>query len=723
MFQQHLQQFLKTIPLNSFGSEVFNQAAENLLAITGSLCSKDTLKPRWEVSIRAETLSLTQEETQVNDQPDQFYGRLFNILDLTMFLAEKEHAETSLPFTILRELFECLSIQSSGQVFSWVERRAKRLCIDPYRESGSNLPVLRILNDLLRNLSKSTETEFCARILVFMNDIFPYSERSGVNLRGEYGPSWEGPPSLAEGKELMLSEARQEDIRKNGSKDESGDVKMDDAQVESGPTDKRDLFYKTFWFLQYPFSRPPLFADAGMFIAFQHAVNNTLPILSEATKKERSLAGSKSLAGVKRKRDPMDRHDQRGQVVNEHHKEYAFAKYLSSPELLELEIADTNFRRQFLFQLLILLQYLKSFSEAEKKKTPPPKNRSLHIDFTLSEAEENWVKEMNGKVMLELRATSPDGRGFEEMIRVILDREQNWIKWKNLSCPPFQKGPVTQEIREETRTKRRALMTSPENWSHSHGTEALSEIWTMGYRSLDDIAIPRTAPEPASFLPRIQLVEKRISARKVAIERTIAPQPIPAETAKPVTESAAPQLAPPAHASLPPKPGTTTETRPSSAPISTANEKPSQPVDPLAAIRAKKFREDEKLQDLERQKQTYSWLALRSASRKYLHLFHKIGTGNVDKLVAEIKESEKVRAEKSVDISDILSEKGDLDASGDVEMTTQDSQVENSVAPAEKGDTTESTNLSVNGADSNVVPPPTGAGVPMEVDPSTAPLT
>jgi hypothetical protein len=165
-----------------------------------------------------------------------------------------------------------------------------------------------------------------------------------------------------------------------------------------------------------------------MFTAFQHAVNSVLPILSEATKKERSLAGSKTLAGVKRKRDPMERQDQRGQVGYEHHKEYAFAKYLSSPELLELEVSDTNFRRQFLFQLLILLQYLRSFSEVERKKIPPPKNRSLQIDFTLSEADDNWVKEMNGKVMLELRATSPDGRGFEEMIRVILDREQNWVR-------------------------------------------------------------------------------------------------------------------------------------------------------------------------------------------------------------------------------------------------------------------------------------------------------
>jgi hypothetical protein len=73
-----------------------------------------------------------------------------------------------------------------------------------------------------------------------MNDIFPYSERSGVNLRGEYGPSWEGPPELQEGKDLVISEAKKEDIRKNGSKDESGDVRMDDDQVEPSQGDKRD---------------------------------------------------------------------------------------------------------------------------------------------------------------------------------------------------------------------------------------------------------------------------------------------------------------------------------------------------------------------------------------------------------------------------------------------------------------------------------------------------
>lgn len=164
-----------------------------------------------------------------------------------------------------------------------------------------------------------------------------------------------------------------------------------------------------------------------MFKAFQHSVNSVLPVLSDATKKERSFAGSKALVGTKRKRDAVEDPIRLSYTTQEQHKDYAFAKYLSSPELLELEIADTNFRRQFLFQLLILLQHLRSFTEAERTKWMEPRNRSLHMDFTLSESGENWVKEISGKVMLELRSTVPEGRAFEEMIRVILEREQGWV--------------------------------------------------------------------------------------------------------------------------------------------------------------------------------------------------------------------------------------------------------------------------------------------------------
>jgi hypothetical protein len=55
--------------------------------------------------------------------------------------------------------------------------------------------MLRTLNELLRRLSKmgTQNTEFCGRILIFLSQVFPLGERSGVNLRGEYGPVWDGP--------------------------------------------------------------------------------------------------------------------------------------------------------------------------------------------------------------------------------------------------------------------------------------------------------------------------------------------------------------------------------------------------------------------------------------------------------------------------------------------------------------------------------------------------
>lgn len=57
---------------------------------------------------------------------------------------------------------------------------------------GKALVLLRTLNDLLRRVSKTGfGTMFCGRILNFMSSVYPLGERSGVNLRGDYGPQWE----------------------------------------------------------------------------------------------------------------------------------------------------------------------------------------------------------------------------------------------------------------------------------------------------------------------------------------------------------------------------------------------------------------------------------------------------------------------------------------------------------------------------------------------------
>lgn len=41
-------------------------------------------------------------------------------------------------------------------------------------------------NDLLRRLSRSQNTVFCGRILLFLAKFFPFSERSGLNVVSEF---------------------------------------------------------------------------------------------------------------------------------------------------------------------------------------------------------------------------------------------------------------------------------------------------------------------------------------------------------------------------------------------------------------------------------------------------------------------------------------------------------------------------------------------------------
>lgn len=93
---------------------------------------------------------------------------------------------------ILQDLLETQTIASCSRIFSWIEKRAARLTEGMVPQKGKALILLRTLNDLLRRLSKMGNTTiFCGRILTFLSGVFPLGERSGVNLRGEYGPQWE----------------------------------------------------------------------------------------------------------------------------------------------------------------------------------------------------------------------------------------------------------------------------------------------------------------------------------------------------------------------------------------------------------------------------------------------------------------------------------------------------------------------------------------------------
>ena len=137
------------------------------------------------------------------DDPAHFLV-LHDILDVLVTFVDRQLVDLSLAMTTIEVVLETQTVQNAERFFAYLESRMDRLtrvgcafttvCFrlslaffkDMIPGKGKALVILRTLNDLLRRLSKSTHTVFCGRILLFLANIFPLGERSGVNLRGEF---------------------------------------------------------------------------------------------------------------------------------------------------------------------------------------------------------------------------------------------------------------------------------------------------------------------------------------------------------------------------------------------------------------------------------------------------------------------------------------------------------------------------------------------------------
>ncbi|KAJ6469590.1 THO complex subunit 1 transcription elongation factor-domain-containing protein [Mycena vitilis] len=661
---------LKSLPASP-SREKLDELVKKTLLDTQAKSSPENRKSQWDFLLREVVFDLAcTEGTALKDEhtKSKYYARLQDLLDVVLTFTEHDACEDSVPFSILQDLLETQTIASCSHIFSWIEARAERLTKGLVPQKGKALVLLRTLNDLLRRLSKmGTTTIFCGRILTFLTGVFPLRDRSGVNLRGDYGPTWEGVEAPAK----AAAEPEQDVVMADAKETEKEEDKMqvdDEQKKPASPTeDKKDDFYTTFWSLQLPFSKPPLFAQPNTFDEFQAAVNKVIPVIREATAKERAMMGSRAggSTSLKRKREPDA--EESSSVT-----EYFFAKFLTSPDLLDLEIADTHFRRQFLFQLAILLSHLQTFTKAGKALWVTPRNRSLQMNFTLEPAQAEWAQETFTKVMDELKQTAPNGRAFAETVSAILERERNWIVWKNNVCDPFDKEPWsatldgrTVGLEEATRDVRLKMREPTEEWPWALGSESLSEIWELGYRDLSDLQNPFQAGDVRDFLKKIKQEDARIAMRqkhlaklasaaeartaaaaaaaappKVKAEDTTMEAPPPAAddsaTARPAASNPAGS---PIHPSLPAKPGSpTTAETPSitaaaSAPAPTVTAAP--PATPAPST-------DDQIMKLEENKQRWAWLALRTARDHHLQHFGKIGTGDIELLAKEIEAEKRV---------------------------------------------------------------------------------
>ncbi|KAK7281638.1 hypothetical protein RIF29_09807 [Crotalaria pallida] len=284
-------------------------------------------------------------------------GNIPRLLDITLYLCEKEHIEGGMIFQLLEDLTEMSTMENCKDIFGYIESKQDILGKQELFARGK-LVMLRTCNQLLRRLSKANDVVFCGRILMFLARFFPLSERSALNIKGVFNTS--------------------------------NETKYEKEPFEGICIDFN--FYETFWGLQEYFSSPT-------------SVNH-------APAKWRKFTSSLSVVLNTFEAQPLS--DEEGDANNLEEEAVNFSiKYLTSSKLMGLELKDSSFRRHVLVQCLILFDYLKAPGKGDKdlpsetmkeeitsceervKKllqlTPPRGQEFLRKIEHILEREKNWV--------------------------------------------------------------------------------------------------------------------------------------------------------------------------------------------------------------------------------------------------------------------------------------------------------------------------------------------
>lgn len=327
--------------------------------------------------------SVNKPQTSDPSVSDETLVAFCNLLDLALVLAElgtlpicrftlklsepshTEICETGLPLALIEELFDSQTIPSCERLFQYLESRIERITAGIEGGRGKGLILLRLCNELLRRLSKTEDTIFCGRILIFLSKSFPIGEKSGVNLRGDFNVQNvtvydETPQQLIPTQEMEVDE-KEEEKKEEVSAIIEGDAKSDDGakgtkavSFTAGQDPKNSpevldaaTLYPIFWSLQGDFADPPRLFQPENFKRFKEGLAATMAKFQvadeEAFKSTGKVDGAANglkrpddkkpgavTTGEKRKREESDEDESRGEGFN--------PKYLTSPELFELEV-------------------------------------------------------------------------------------------------------------------------------------------------------------------------------------------------------------------------------------------------------------------------------------------------------------------------------------------------------------------------------------------------
>ena len=397
------------------------------------------------------------------------------LLDIAIALAAGEGCDPNTPFALLEDLFDAHVISVAESAFALVEARAAALA--PFLGSEAKfqrckLTLIRSCNELLRRLSKSKNTNFRGRVLMFMAYTFPLAERSGVNLKGVTSPS----TVATEEEGAAGEEPTMVDTPGAGAASGAAGSAAGGAAGGEGGGVVNFGFYATFWGLQQAFAKPASSVSKEAWPSLVEHLQTVLQVFGSFSGDAGGAEGTEGSPGDESAADAGAGESGEGEALDEVY----FAKFLTSSKLITLQLRDGYFRRHVLVQILIFLQTVTT----ERRGQP-----------VLSAAQRQQVDTLHGRCIELLRAIPPGGPKFAQAVLLMLEREEHWIRWKANGCQAFDKAATT--AREEGLATRKRKSVGGGVKKVSLGNSALTRLWNMGGNSLEDIAKRQQEVMPA----------------------------------------------------------------------------------------------------------------------------------------------------------------------------------------------------------------------------------
>ncbi|KAI0979185.1 hypothetical protein GJ496_008772 [Pomphorhynchus laevis] len=388
-------------------------------ALTRHLLSKDIRSVKeLQAFINCKTYDNTDESRQIAElsfRKANLSAALDDINTLLQFAwdaASNNLVSTSLPVLLIGDTFSTHLLDDCEHFFGkLIEENTSNWKLPIFYNTTKNI-LLRVINDLLKRASKVQKTEFCGRIQLFLANFYPITEKSGLNLMSHFNIEnvtifdSTATSDASSGTSAMIPSS-------NGifSKDLSG-VLIDVA------------LHRRFWSLQAFFADPNLCLNTEGWKSFSSCSSEVLNVFASF---KLSTSSSNKISSL--------------------------PKYLTSENLLDMQLSDPVIRRHILIQFLILFDYLRG----------PVKFRPEN----LSADKLVWIDNARQQVKHLLRDTPTDGIRFEREISRILSRDMNiWSRWKNDGCPSFIKEPIITS--DNNKSEKTVINNFPENDSNFH---------------------------------------------------------------------------------------------------------------------------------------------------------------------------------------------------------------------------------------------------------------